>query len=132
MPTPKPPATTDEPPSPLARLRRKFAHAGRGLAVAVAGRNGFGFHFGAAAAVIVLAWWLDCTRAEWLVLTLAITVVLAAELFNTALEHLARAITRERNPEVRNALDTAAAAVLVTAAGAAIVGAAILTSRLLG
>jgi diacylglycerol kinase len=45
---------------------------------------------------------------------------------NTAIEHLARAVTREPNPEVRDALDVASAAVLMAALGAAVVGAMLL------
>jgi len=113
-------------------LSRKFAHATRGAHVAVTGGNGFALHGVAAVAVLLFAWWLECSTAEWLILILCITAVIAAELFNTAIEHLARAITSEQHPEVRNALDISAAAVLAVAIGAKVVWVVVLASRLLG
>jgi diacylglycerol kinase len=53
---------------------------------------------------------------------MCVTVVLTAEMFNTAIEHLARAVTREEHPEVHDALDIASGAVLVAAIGASCVG----------
>lgn len=104
------------------RWRKKFACALRGIAVGVRDQNSFSVHLPAAVVVVALAWWLELSIAEWSILALCITVVLAAELFNSALEHLARAITRDEDPEVRDALDIASGAVLVTAIGAAVVG----------
>ena len=68
---------------------------------------------------------LRLERLEWYVLLLCITVVLVAEMFNSALESLARAVTTGHDPHIGDALDIAAAAVLVAAIGAAIVGAAV-------
>lgn len=116
----------------LVRWRNRFRYALRGVVVGVRGQENFGFHFLAAIAVVAIAWLIECTRVEWLVLILCITAVLAAELFNTALEHLARAVTREEQPDIRDALDVAAGAVLVVAVGAKIVWVVVLTSRLLG
>ena len=110
------------PVSRAARWRRKFACALRGLQVAVAGQSSFSIHLPAAVAVVALAWWLQVTATGWSVLIVCIAVVLTAELFNSAIEHLARAITREENPEIRDALDVASSAVLVAAIGAAVVG----------
>ena len=62
------------------------------------------------------------TDERWCIYILCVTVVLAAELFNTAIERLARAVTREEHPEIRDALDIAAGAVLMTSIGAGIVG----------
>ena len=60
---------------------------------------------------------------------LCIAGVFAAELLNTALERLARSITREYRADIRDALDMASAAVLAAACGAAIVGALVLGRR---
>jgi diacylglycerol kinase len=102
----------------------------RGVGWAVRTQVNFVIHLAAAAAVVVAAFWLEATLVEWCVLILCIGIVLAAELFNTALEHMARAVTREHNEEIRNALDVSAGAVLIAATGAAITGAAIFIHRL--
>ena len=88
----------------------------------VRGQSSFYVHLPLAAAVLLVGMWIDVSWTEWLILLLCITAVLAAELFNSALEHLSRAVTREEHPEVRDALDIASGAVLVTAIGAAVVG----------
>lgn len=62
------------------------------------------------------------TVGEWCDLVLAIVLVWVAETFNTGLEVLAEGISTERHPIVKIAKDVAAAAVLMSAVGAAIVG----------
>ena len=49
-------------------------------------------------------------------------VVIAAELFNTAIETVVNMITMEKNEKAKIAKDVSAGAVLVTAIGSAIVG----------
>jgi diacylglycerol kinase len=109
---------------------RKFQLAARGVVWAFRTQVNFRVHLALAVAVVGAAAVLQCSLVEWCVLVLCIMTVLAAETFNTSLEHLARAVTREQHEEIRNALDTAAGAVLLTAVGAATVGAAILGNRL--
>jgi diacylglycerol kinase len=52
--------------------------------------------------------------------------LLFAELFNSAIEHLAQAITADHDDHLRDALDISSGAVLVASLGAAAVGVAIL------
>ncbi|MGD9720472.1 MAG: diacylglycerol kinase [Pirellulales bacterium] len=101
-----------------------------GVGWGVRSQSNFIVHLTAAAAVVIAATLLRASLLEWCGLGLCIAIVLAAELFNTALEHLARAVTREHNEEIRHALDTSAGAVLVAATGAVLVGGAILINRL--
>jgi diacylglycerol kinase len=102
-----------------------FRHAARGVLWGIRSQRNFKVHLPIAVAVVIAAAVLRADFVEWCLLSLAITTVLAAELFNTAIEHLARAITREQHEELRFALDTASGAVLLTSAGAAAVGAVI-------
>lgn len=108
----------------------KVRWALRGAAWAIRSQSNFAIHLAAAVVVIAAAVVLRATLIEWCVLVLCIAVVLAAETFNTSIEHLARAITREHNEEIRDALDTAGGAVLLAATGAAIVGGIIFVNRL--
>ncbi len=101
---------------------RKFSNAIRGIRVGMLGQSSFAIHLPAALAVLIVGIVSQVTWPEWYVLLLCITIVLAAELFNTAIEKLAKAITRDQHPEIRDALDIASGAVLVTAIGAAVVG----------
>jgi undecaprenol kinase len=54
----------------------------------------------------------------WALVLLASAAVLAAELFNTAIEHLADHLHPELHPSIRIVKDCAAGAVLLTVAGA--------------
>ena len=100
----------------------KFRNAFHGLKEGIRGQSSFFVHFFAAAAVITTAaMWLR-ELAEWCLLLLCIAIVLTAEMFNSALESLARAITDEMDPYVGRALNIGSAAVLIASIGAAIVG----------
>ena len=57
---------------------------------------------------------------------LCVGTVMAAELFNSSLESLAKAITDQADHNVANALDIASGAVLLVSLTAAVVGAVIL------
>jgi diacylglycerol kinase len=110
--------------------RDKFRWAARGLLLAMRWERNFRVHLAAAVAVVVAGIGLRVGLIEWCVLGLCITVVLAAETFNTALEHLARAVTQDHSEQVRDALDASGGAVLVASIGAALVGIAIFVNRL--
>lgn len=94
------------------------------------GQNSFYVHLPAAVVACGIAAWLGVSQAEWLAIVLCITVVLSAELFNSAIEHLARAISRDEHPELRDALDIASGAVLVASVGACVVGVLVLVQHL--
>ncbi|MCE9603567.1 MAG: diacylglycerol kinase [Planctomycetia bacterium] len=106
--------------------RRKFHCAFRGLKRGMRGESSFFVHVFAAAAVVVAAGAFDADRYEWCLLGLCITTVFTAEMFNSSIEHLAKAVDRNFNPHLRDALDIAGGAVLLASLGAAALGLAIL------
>lgn len=110
----------------------KFTNAFRGLPRGIRGQSSFTIHFAVSAGVVALARMTQCQRWEWGILLLCIAVVLTAELFNSALEHIARGLCTERNEDVGAALDIASAAVLVASIFAAIIGLMILIPRIFG
>ena len=109
----------------------KFADAFRGLFHALSTEWSFAAHLPVAAAAVALAAWLGIDPVEWCLVILAITGVLAAEVFNTSVESLARALDRGPDQRIKDALDTASAAVLVAVGGAILVGLVIFGPRLL-
>jgi diacylglycerol kinase (ATP) len=111
-------------------LLNKFRFAGRGLRRGVRSESNFFVHLFMAAAVIAAGSVLKCSPTEWCLLALAISTVLSAEMMNTALEHLAKAITERRNTFIGDALDMASASVLLASLGAATVGVLVLGGRL--
>jgi len=116
-------------PPPERFWRHKFRHAFRGAKLGVRGQSSFFVHFFFAAAVVVAGLVLGVDRTEWCLLLLCIVGVLTAEMFNSALESMARAITHQKNPHLGGALDIGSAAVLFASLGAAIVGAVIFGNR---
>jgi diacylglycerol kinase len=109
---------------------RKFRDAFRGVKAGVRGQSSFFAHFFMTAAVIVAAVVLRVDLIEWCILLTCITMVLTAEMFNSALESMAKAVTGENDPHLGNSLDISSGAVLVASIGAAIVGGIIFVNRL--
>lgn len=110
---------------PIKRRRswgEKFGAAFRGLWYGIVGQSSFAVHFAMALAVILVGLLLQVTETEWCILILSITVVLTAELFNSALEWLAPAITKEYDRYIETALNVASAAVLLASLGSAVIG----------
>jgi diacylglycerol kinase len=112
------------------RWRDKFAHALHGLRVGVQGHSSFFVHFFSTALVIATALAMGMSLLEWAILFGCVAAVLTAEMFNSALESLSRALGLDPDPHIRDALDIASAAVLLSALGAALVGALIFLRRL--
>ena len=104
-------------------LWQSFRFASRGLQTAFWSQRTMRVHIAIAALVTVAAVWLDLPAGEAAALVIAMVVVLAAELFNTAAEALVDLVVGDRHHGLAGrAKDLSAAAVLVAAAGAAIVG----------
>jgi diacylglycerol kinase len=79
-------------------------------------------HFIAAGLAIVIAPFLQVSMLELLILLLTILIVLVTELINTAIEFSVDLISPEFNHLAKKAKDVSAAAVLIAAIFAAIIG----------
>jgi diacylglycerol kinase (ATP) len=79
-------------------------------------------HFIVAVLVLVAGFVWRLPRTELLILVGAISLVILAELFNTALETVVDLVTTDYHPLARVAKDVAAGAVLVAAVNAALIG----------
>ena len=111
-----------DPISPQRSWTCKFRDAFRGVKEGVHGQSSFLVHFFVTAAVIAAGIVLGVSLAEWCLLVLCIAGVLVAEMFNSALESMAKAITGEVDPHLGNSLDIGSAAVLTASIGASVVG----------
>lgn len=101
---------------------RSFGYAWKGIRCCIGKEQNLSFHLIVTAVVVIAGFVLGITRMEWMIIILCIGVVIAAELFNTAIEKLGRpgvSPTASRGGQVK---DIAAGAVLVCAATAAIIG----------
>ena len=101
---------------------RSFGYAWKGIRCCIGKEQNLSFHLIATAVVVIAGFVLGITRMEWMIIILCIGVVIAAELFNTAIEKLVDLVSPERHPVAGQVKDIAAGAVLICAVAAAIIG----------
>ncbi len=120
-------------PESIFRARLKsFIYAFEGLVTLLRTQHNARIHLGAAALVVAAAWYYQVSALEWCLLVLAIGLVFSAEAANTALEILADRVEPEQDPAIKQVKDVAAAAVLLAAGAAALLGAIVFLPRVLG
>ncbi len=108
----------------------KFKTAFGGIAKGIRGESSFYVHIPVAISVLTLALILHLDWVRLALLLICIGLVFVAELGNSAIERLSRAVTIEYNSAVGDALDIASGAVLVASIFAAVVGALVLAPEL--
>jgi undecaprenol kinase len=107
-------------------FRDRFAFALAGIIHTLRSENSFRVHVLATCAVLVALIALRPRPLWWAIILLTVTLVLGAELINTALEHLVDHLHPEQHPRIKLVKDCAAGAVLVFSIGALCVAAAFL------
>jgi diacylglycerol kinase (ATP) len=75
---------------------------------------------------VLVAAWLKLDRIEWVLIILAIAIVWMAEFINTAIESVVDLVTENHHPLAKASKDVGAAAVLIAALTAVIIGLIIL------
>jgi len=116
----------------IKKLVRSFGYAIEGLKLAIRVDQNVRIHIVIGLLVIPVALFLKVAPFEFLFIIFAIFFVLITEMLNTAVEEMTNLILKEHSVEAKIAKDVAAAAVLLSALFAAIVGIIILVPRLLG
>ena len=109
---------------------RSFRYAWAGIRRLVVDEHNSRLHLVAGACAVLLGAVVGLERWEWVAVVGCIAAVIAAEAFNSAIEAVADRFGPERHPLIGKAKDVAAAGVLVTAIGAAIIGAIIFLSKI--
>ncbi|WP_199140126.1 diacylglycerol kinase family protein [Pedobacter sp. ASV12] len=112
------------------KLLQSFGYAFKGLAYAFRSQLNFKLHCVVTALVVALGLYVQLSVAEWLWISLAIALVLAAELFNTAIEVLVDLVSPTWNDKAGKVKDVAAAAVLLIALLALAIGLFIFVPKL--
>lgn len=110
---------------------RKFKVAITGISWAVRTQPSFHVHVAVTIVVIALAGWLRLPPMQWSILLICISSVFVAELFNTAIEELIRAIHPQHDPRIGRVLDISAGAVLLASLVAVLVGLLIFANPIL-
>lgn len=103
-------------------ILQSFNYATEGVIHALRTQRNLWIHFAVAAAVLIAALAFGVSKVELMLLLLAITFVLVAELVNTAIEAAVDVASTSFDPMAKLAKDIAAGAVLISALNAVAVG----------
>lgn len=114
----------------MKRFIKSLGYAAAGFKLMLQEPN-FRIHMAAAILVIALSYWLGLTSTEWIIIVACIASVMAAEMFNTAVEQLCNMTESNVHPIIKKIKDTSAGAVLVLAFAAAICGTLVLLPKIL-
>lgn len=110
---------------------KRFADAFNGIVSALKSQKNMKIHIAAAIVVISCGFFFNITLVEWCVLIIAIALVIAAEIFNTAIEWICDFIEPSYNKKIGLIKDAAAGAVLVLSIAAFAVGLIIFLPKIL-
>ena len=108
-----------------------FSFAWQGIKALFRTEHNAWIHAGLTIAAITLSVILKISRAETIVLILAMSLVWITEIINTAIEKSMDFISKEKHPQIGLVKDLAAAAVLIAAITALIIGTIIFLPKLL-
>ena len=108
-----------------------FRHAFRGWHYALRTQRNAWIHSAIATVVFIVGLWLQLPPRDWAVIILTAAFVFSAEFINTAIEAVVDLATEEHHPLAKIGKDVGAAAVLVAALAAVLVGLLILGPPLL-
>lgn len=115
----------------MRRLIRSFGFAFKGLAYAAESQPNFRIHLVMSLIAVALGFALHISTAEWQWVMLCITLVLLAELLNTAIETLTDLVSPTYNIKAGHVKDVSAGAVVVAAVFAFITGMIIFIPKLI-
>lgn len=108
-----------------------FGYAFRGIVALFRTEHNAWLHGGLTALALLLSILLDISKTEWLLLLIAMTLVWITEIINTAIEKAMDFISSEKQPQIALVKDLAAAAVLLSAVAAFIIGTIIFLPKII-
>ncbi len=110
---------------------KSFIYAFQGLFYVFKTEHNFLIHTFLLFGVVLAGVILELSSLEWLVITIISSIVLISEIINTVIEKLCDLISLEYNENIKKIKDMSAAAVLLAALAALIIGAIIFIPKLL-
>lgn len=106
----------------IAKRLKSFTYAFHGLRVLIKEEHNAWIHLFATVCVVVAGILFKISLMEWVAVVFAIGLVFSFEIINSAVENLSDFVCSERNDLIKKVKDLAAAAVLVSAITAAVIG----------
>jgi diacylglycerol kinase len=110
---------------------KSFKYAFNGLRILFKEEHNARIHAFITFMVLFAAYLLKISALEWIALLFAIGLVISQEIINTAIEHIANFILPGKDHQIKIIKDLSAAAVLITAIIAVIIGFIIFIPKLL-
>ena len=108
-----------------------FTYAWSGIKALMRTEHNAWIHLALTIAAVALGIILKISKGEFLAIIIAMTMVWVTEILNTAIEKTMDFISLEEHPQIKLVKDLAAAAVLITAFSALLVGAIIFIPKIL-
>ena len=103
-------------------MLKPFRYAFDGISWSFRNHRNFQIHTGFAFIALISGLLLNIARQDWILLLFTIILVYFAEMVNTALEEITDLVTVKWAKQAKIAKDVSAGMVLITAAGAIMVG----------
>jgi diacylglycerol kinase len=113
-----------------ARLK-SFTYAWNGLKILLKEEHNARIHLVAAIIVLIASYLLKLNTIEWVIILFAIGLVFITEIINSAIENIADFVSPDKHDKIKKIKDLAAAAVLVSAFIAIVIGLIIFVTKLL-
>jgi len=110
---------------------KSFRYAFSGLRVLFREEHNARVHLAITFLVIVLGVFFGLNTVEWVIIALTVGFVFVTEILNTAIEDIADFISPQRDIRIKRIKDLGAAAVLIAAIAAVLVGILIFLPKLL-
>lgn len=104
------------------KLTNSFKYAFEGLMTSFKTERNMKIHIAIMLLVILAGAFFRISVQEWITCIILFAIVIAGELFNTAIETIVDMVMPYKNEKAKKAKDISASAVLVLSIGAAIVG----------
>lgn len=104
------------------KIANSFKYAIQGFLASLRTERNMKIHIFIMILVIILGFVLKISNIEWMICIILFAIVIAGELFNTAIEITVDIAMPQKNKKAKLAKDISASAVLILAIGAAIIG----------
>ena len=110
---------------------RSFVHAFQGVFLVFVTQKNFQIQVFFGVIAILSGMFLSISIIEWSLIILAISLVLSLEAVNTSMEMLSNKVENNYSETIKKVKDIAAAAVLISSIGAAIIGCLIFIPKII-
>ena len=107
-----------------------FRYAFAGFKVLLKSEHNAWIHLSLSVIAIALGFYFDISNMEWIAIVICIGIVISAEIFNTAIEHIANFIQPKQDIKIKHIKDLGAAGVFTAAFAALIIGLIIFSPKI--